>query len=150
MEKTPYEEGKGKYQSLHNYLSEEHEVYIGSDQDLEAIIYYAKRSGQVDENVGIRPERMETNEAEKAFYDQWQKENIPHPHIDKGNGLLQDLFIESNPNILSPISGGKWNLKINSRDRMIVATVIQWLGSNCGMSFLGEALARFGYKIVKK
>lgn len=38
--------------------------------------------------------------------------------------------------------------EINNRDRMIVATVIQWLGSNCGMCFLGEALERFGARIV--
>lgn len=93
---------------------------------------------------------MEHNEAEQAFHDQWKKENIPMYGFNHGHGTLQDLFFESNPNILSPVSTGKRILDINSRDRKIVATVIQWLGSNCGMCFLGEALDRFGHKIVKK
>jgi hypothetical protein len=37
---------------------------------------------------------------------------------------------------------------ISGRDRMIVATVIQWLGSNCGICFLEESLKRFGAKII--
>ena len=44
----------------------------------------------------------------------------------------------------------KWGVDINERDRMIVATVIQWLGSNVGFSFLHETLKDFGYIIVEK
>lgn len=31
----------------------------------------------------------------------------------------------------------------------MAATVVQWLGSNIGMSFLEESLERCGYKIVE-
>lgn len=35
------------------------------------------------------------------------------------------------------------------RDRQIAATVIQWLGTNVGMCFLDQALARAGYRVVR-
>lgn len=38
----------------------------------------------------------------------------------------------------------------SDRDSTVSATVVQWLGSNVGMSFLRNALARFGMEIVKK
>ena len=33
------------------------------------------------------------------------------------------------------------------RDRVVAATVVQWIGSNCGMSFLREALSQAGYEL---
>jgi len=58
------------------------------------------------------------------------------------------LFFESNTHPFSAITLGKPLQIITSRDRLIVATVIQWLGSNCGMSFLHEALKRFNATVV--
>ncbi|WP_164740353.1 hypothetical protein, partial [Xanthomonas euvesicatoria] len=69
----------------------------------------------------------------------------PVSGVNYGHGILQDLFIEGGHNMF----GRKVIEEISNRDRMIVATVIQWLGSNCGMCFLGEALRRFGAKIVE-
>ena len=40
--------------------------------------------------------------------------------------------------------------KITDRDRLVSATVVQWLGTNCGLCFLRETLEEAGYKIVKK
>jgi hypothetical protein len=40
-------------------------------------------------------------------------------------------------------------VKITARERFIVATVIQWLGSNVGFCFLREVLKSCGYDIVK-
>lgn len=152
MEKDLYKEGKGRYQSLYNYFANEDEgigTYF-SEKDLKEIIFRAQQAGEIDENIGYKHERCEHNEAEKVFQKHWQKENLPLGWINKGQGVLQDLFIESNPNPLSPISGGKWIVEINKRDRMIVATVIQWLGTNCGWCFLEEVFSKLGYKIIKK
>jgi hypothetical protein len=44
----------------------------------------------------------------------------------------------------------KERFKITNRDRFVAATVIQWLGSNCGMAFMKEALGKCGFEIVKR
>jgi hypothetical protein len=82
----------------------------------------------------------------RSFHDQWQEENAPIAFMNCGQGILQDLFIEENPfNVILP---KKVVEVMSSRDRQIVATVIQWLGSNCGMGFLSAALQRFNARIV--
>ena len=144
MEKTLYEKGEGKYQSLYNYFKKERDICFDEGQ-LEDIIYRAIRIGTVDDNIGIRVERINHNEREKAFHDQWQRENIPISGINHGQGTLQDLFINRGT---EPLAQPKWDLEITKRERMIVATVVQWLGSNCGMSFLEVALEKCGYKIT--
>lgn len=44
----------------------------------------------------------------------------------------------------------KVHYEVTQRDAEIVATVIQWLGSNCGMSFLQAALQKCGLRIEKE
>lgn len=67
------------------------------------------------------------NPREVAFAEQWARE---HEHHD----LLAILLAESP----------------TEEERHAVATVIQWLGSNVGMSFLREALERCGMRIESK
>jgi len=83
---------------------------------------------------------------EKAFSQNWRKVNKKQAGINYGLGVLQDLLIEQPVN---PIKPARMILKVSRRERFIVATVIQWLGSNCGFIFLDEALKKCGYKIVK-
>lgn len=89
-------------------------------------------------------ERTIHNPTEKAFADKWQEENEARPSINYGHGILQDLFMK----------GGHFNAKcvheVTPSERYVAATAIQWLGSNCGMSFLECVLNRAGYKIVKQ
>lgn len=144
-EENPYEKGTGKYQRLYDHISYNYERYL-DENELERIIHYAENAKKENQNIGLRVERIEHNDREKAFHDEWIKENLMIPGIDYGNGILQDLFIDKG---LEPLTNAKWHLEVTRRERMIVATVIQWLGSNCGMSFLGQALKRCGYKIVK-
>lgn len=96
----------------------------------------AIKNGKI--NKGRFYRRIEFNDREKAFADLWQEENRKKIYKNSGQGILQDLFIDYKINII-----------INPIIRYIVATIIQWLGSNCGWWFLGEALKRCGYKIVK-
>lgn len=88
------------------------------------------------------------NPREVAFAEQWQSE---HAYSD----LLGQLF-------LVPATEGTqgaerdWVLGASyckplgyptERDRIVAATVVQWLGSNIGMGYLREALGKCGYKI---
>lgn len=99
-------------------------------------------------NQGVFSERILTNPREKAFAELWEKENngpITHA-INFGNGLLQDLFCERIPDAF--ISRPYHVLhEVTESERMVAATVVQWLGTNCGMSFLDMALRNCGYEI---
>jgi hypothetical protein len=121
--------------------------YSEGECNLDDVLLAARKIEEYERNEGYNLSRLAHNPREKAFHDQWLKENEPRGYINNGHGLLQDLFIEGG---LSPISPRKVLEEINPRDRTIVATVIQWLGSNCGMCFLGEALSRFGATITYK
>lgn len=97
-------------------------------------------------NIGHRVERIKYNDLEKAFHETWLKWNEPRVGVNYGNGTLQDLFIEKGERPFSR----KWIADISNRERWIVATVIQWLGTNVGMAFLHEALGAAGMYIVQK
>ena len=72
---------------------------------------------------------------EKVFADTWEDECKIRPGINSGFGLLQDLFEKSHG----------FEHVITQKEAWIVATVIQWLGSNIGMCFLGEVFKKMGY-----
>lgn len=129
---------------LNDFLSSQLEVFA-DDEQLDAIEDIVLRKYAHSRHVGIRHERCEHDPREKAFYEQWMKENEPIRAINSGHGILQDLFIEKD----GVHQNGRFVEVIGERDSVIVATVIQWLGSNCGMSFLREALKKAGYKIVE-
>lgn len=84
---------------------------------------------------------------EKVFADSWEEENVPEPCFGFGYGILQDLFCEGELpfNLLQ----GRATHIINPRERMIVATVIQWLGSNVGFCWLQETLKKGGYEVKR-
>jgi hypothetical protein len=135
--------GQQSIEGLAKHLIEHHNLNL-DDEQLEAI-----QSNILDgliqaENVGYFTKRLEHNPKETAFHDQWIKENRPLSWVNSGHGLLQDLFFERQEN-------QKWKciVEINKRDREIVATVIQWLGTNMGICFLETTLRSVGYKIVK-
>jgi hypothetical protein len=90
------------------------------------------------------------NPREKAFADEWEKECQPIRGINLGGGILQDLMYCHDPNRPDDPSyafgcHGHTAFRIRRRDAVIVATIVQWLGSNCGMSFLEMALKKCGY-----
>lgn len=69
------------------------------------------------------------NALEKAFADTWEEENTnPYGELN-GKGIL-DYLLAENPN--EPRG------EVTDRDRMVAATVIQWLGSSVGQSFLTQ------------
>lgn len=98
-------------------------------------------------NRGLRWDRTAHNPREKALADKWEEENEPNPGLNYGHGILQDLF--GKWGMFGPAGGSEVSHVITDRERMIVATVVQWFGSNCGWGFLEEALKKCGYRIVR-
>lgn len=100
---------------------------------------------------GIYYDRINHNPIEKAFADLWESENAPGRNVNYGHGILQDLFMKNTPmsRKISPRLAEP-AIVITDEHRYIVATVIQWLGSNCGQSFLHEALGNSGLTITSK
>jgi hypothetical protein len=125
------------------YALEQRDLYI-NNEDIDLILNQANREKVDSEHVGIHKKRCRHNPREKAFYEHWRHENEIRPGINSGHGILQDLFIETDEP-LKLLSRRHKVREITKQDRELVATVIQWLGSNCGMSFLMDALRDCGY-----
>lgn len=101
--------------------------------------------------IGLHAERLLpncTNEREVAFVQQWQLENSWHD-------LLPTLFRvpcdkSDSDAVEHTTMFGSFKLPLGEpteRDRIVAETIIQWLGSNCGLSFVHEALRRVDYGI---
>lgn len=75
---------------------------------------------------GYLYERTEHDPLEKALADHWEM-------LDLGNGQHG----------LTNIVGRK----VTKPERYVAASVVQWLGTNCGFSFLAGAFAKCGYAI---
>ncbi len=104
----------------------------------------------------LRPEANCPREV--AFAEEWEKENNRDQFTTRASLLQQLMLLYSE----HPRRGffrdylcafgapyRKVAFRIRRRDAVIVATIIQWLGSNIGFCFLEMALRRCGYKIVK-
>lgn len=85
---------------------------------------------------------------EKAFAEAWEKENQPRPGINHGMGILQDLMVRQSER--GSLWRGRVAFWVTKRERVIVATAIQWLGSNVGRGWLEAVLGRAGFLIVPK
>ena len=74
-------------------------------------------------NIGKRTHRLQSESLEKSFADKWNETN-------------------RNDSILGYLLSDTVNEKtcIEPHDREVAATLIQWLGSNCGLSLLRSVL----------
>lgn len=99
-------------------------------------IGYSKRRLSYDPNA-YRGTAMEI-----GFAAEWQRENM-REHSHKSIGLLQFLMLQESQ---EPENKGlePW---VTDRERRIVATVVQWLGTNVGRGFIHAAMARAGLKV---
>lgn len=75
-------------------------------------------------NKGLHQYRFKENPLEKAFAKQWEKENV--------EGRILDYLLAKDLNYPKG--------EVTDRDREVAATVIQWLGSPCGQSFVEEVI----------
>ena len=101
--------------------------------------------------LGSPVEGCEYVNREQVFAEAWERENIP----SGGDfGILQDnLFKDLEGRTLGDIAFG-WGrrlvFKVTGRERVIVATIVQWLGSNVGWCFLEGCIRACGYRLVRE
>lgn len=82
---------------------------------------------------GWKHERTKHPESklEKALAELWEERNEPDHVENFGAGLLQDLFLRRKGPLTSPsFLDIECVHKVTDEERMVVATVVQWLGSN--------------------
>lgn len=94
-------------------------------------------------NRGTLHSRTKWNRLEKAFADKWEKENKTDTCVHHGAGLLQALFDHGERSY----GGGYRVHAVTASERFVAATVVQWLGTNCGFAFLLEVLRSEGMTI---
>lgn len=98
-------------------------------------------------HVGKHPGRLTPIKGyfnrERVFARRWVKENHPPCWLNGGIGILQGI-LDPDCGSSSPVP------EITQAEAAAAATVIQWLGSNCGWSFLEECIRKCGYRIVPK
>ena len=108
---------------------------------------------------GVRPN------LELVFMEEWDKENSPTPWINGGIPLTRLLMRSQLKEALSydgegrddtrrdDLFDGRDNrvevFRIGRRENQIIATIIQWLGSNVGFAFLERCLRRAGWAVVR-
>lgn len=80
------------------------------------------------QHVGTYPERRAHGIGEDVYAKRWEKENEVEPWKNYGQCLLE--LILSRPD-------KPWG-DLTQRDAQVAASVIQWLGTNCGMAFIHE------------
>jgi hypothetical protein len=94
---------------------------------------------------------------EKMFQETWDEYNREKPGVDFGNGMAQDLFIvpKQSADCFDGPNQERVGLGQNvcvydltAREHRIIATIIQWLGTNVGFSFLRICLKKCGYLLV--
>ena len=91
---------------------------------------------------GTRYYRTKDNPREKAFADEWERENKPdHRNVATIDYLLDETPTNEHRGTLPP-TGDPHDIKVASM-------IIQWLGTNVGWYFLSSALKRLGLKIVE-
>jgi len=85
-----------------------------------------KPTGQGRTLHGLNAHRISREPLEARFAEVWAKENS----ADKRAPLLAHLLSDGSNNAMPPIP--------SERDWLVANTVIQWLGSSVGQSFLEE------------
>ncbi len=105
---------------------------------------------------GLHTDRLKQgahSACEIAFAEQWKSANI---NSDMVRLLLTaDCAADAEGAFyVSHVLGGCAHARhpigpATKRDRVVAATVIQWLGTNCGRAFLADALRKAGYSITE-
>lgn len=90
----------------------------------------------INQGYDLRRLEYDKDHLENSFHKKWLEINLPISGLNNGEGILQDLMTHH-------------GIRVNQRERKIVASIIQWLGSNCGYCFLAEVLKDNNKKIVE-
>lgn len=84
---------------------------------------------------GNRPDRAADLMPERVFAEEWKKENERQSAINFGYIALE-LILNCKPLTQGPPNWQPPIDQITQRDATVAASVIQWLGTNCGEAFL--------------
>jgi hypothetical protein len=87
-----------------------------------------------------------SGDREAAFIRLWQKENSPPSFMNHGIGvlcwLLHAHYDEQGYQTFD-------RDEVTQEEATAAATVIQWLGTNCGWDFLNQCVEACGYKLER-
>ena len=84
-------------------------------------------------------ERTRTLPREKAFSDIWKKWNTPQYGVNGGYTAIENIILpEAYPNKGPGDPFRSLKGEVTERDDFVAASIIQWLGTNCGQGFLDE------------
>lgn len=149
-----YLEGKGEYQVIYDIIKNgefSNNAHL-DHYELEKIVQKAILIGKHEFDEGIATERCAGNFKEEVFRSEWKRHNDPFG-IGSPHGYLQTMLKGLCENPIGIGRQGKlkdFDYVVSGRERTIVATVIQWLGTNVGWEFLNKCVDRMGYKLEKK
>lgn len=105
--------------------------------------------------AGLHERRLKPeadNPREVAWFEAWKKEHACH---DTMYQLMTVPCEKGTPGSWEAFGfiGGIYHRPLaetTDRDRQVASTVLQWLGSNCGMCVVSDALKGMGYCIAKE
>ena len=121
-------------------------------ENMDAPLFVKHRSWCYKRIINFKPfEKSDFPDLERVFVEEWEKCCQPRGWINFGFGRAQDLFMtypEGHDGLPSRMLAYAVTV-INGRDRMIMATVVQWLGTNVGFAFLSDCLNKAGYAITR-
>lgn len=84
--------------------------------------------------VSLHPERL-TNAAERIYYEKWCEDNKRSPGINGGFTLIEHL-LSTKPYKRDALTARNIPPPVSQHDMSIATTIIQWLGTSCGSSFI--------------
>jgi hypothetical protein len=67
---------------------------------------------------------------------------LEHPSSTRELAFAKFWAQENTPNTFTSRPMGLFNGQLSKRDTVVAATIVQWLGTNCGVSFLCEVIKR--------
>lgn len=88
--------------------------------------------------------RQRHNPIERALAEYWAEESVERRGCNYGCGEAQDLILSIQDHETPDDLSEGW---LTNRERRIMASLVQWLGTNCGRGMLIEAYWRGGWKL---
>lgn len=81
-------------------------------------------------------------EMERVFARRWEAENNPPRWLNRGQGTAEILMCVD--------ADGRTYRDLSQDEATAMATLAQWLGTNCGFSWLTETLREAGYDVKRQ
>ncbi len=93
------------------------------------------------EHRTVNPDRL-GNPAEAIYLQHWRKQQETSPHVNNGVGTLEAILTPTRQTqgdgARMWIGSAYYHPMVSQRDAEVAASVVQWLGTNCGGAFVFE------------